>query len=561
VVSPCRAEADSTTQLNNGTFLLATNACGALLGLGTPPAAIRVAPPAVQLELFPLVGNAPAGQQRVRITPARPGVEFDVELRVRNTAAAPKGVDAVSVPLPFTVTSADPPFVGSPPAGVTWDSKARTIGWSGTLAAGATLAVPFRIALDPAAGGGRLDATAQLSGCTAGPSALLWIMDVQPPPSAPHLLRLDQRGRLVATVFSGGLGASIPVLTTPQGMVSSWGGFTRLPNGDLYIAGQPSMRLNTSTMEFEDLGDLRLKLILDSIGDVAWDAGDSSLVFCGYRVTNRLGVRRWKRATDQVSILYDTVPGTGWSGAKGIVVDADRSVACETSVGIVRIPLAGAPTRWDDAAQVEEPEGLSLDADGDYLVVDGAFGWPTALLAEVNRTTGVFSPIANVMPIAPPVNAYVATAAGDTGDVLLGGYDGELTVVHRGAFFGVAALAGASDMQVRDMLYVNTGITTGAGPARTPAAALQLAAPAPNPARGGAVFRFALPARGDVRLSVYDVTGRARATLARGEHDAGEHAVRWSGRDDDGHALPAGLYWVRLDAPGGSRTRKLVVAR
>ena len=103
------------------------------------------------------------------------------------------------------------------------------------------------------------------------------------------------------------------------------------------------------------------------------------------------------------------------------------------------------------------------------------------------------------------------------------------------------------------LAYVGVG-----GPPAAPAA-LALSAPWPNPARGGATLRYALPERGDATLEVFDLAGRAVRTLARGEHAAGEHTVRWDGLDRDGRAGGPGLYFVRLATPLGERSTRLVL--
>jgi flagellar hook assembly protein FlgD len=64
-----------------------------------------------------------------------------------------------------------------------------------------------------------------------------------------------------------------------------------------------------------------------------------------------------------------------------------------------------------------------------------------------------------------------------------------------------------------------------------------------------------------VRLRVFDVAGRVVATLAEGPLAAGEHPFRWNGRDDRAAPAPAGLYFVRLDAPGIHERQKLVRVR
>ncbi len=93
------------------------------------------------------------------------------------------------------------------------------------------------------------------------------------------------------------------------------------------------------------------------------------------------------------------------------------------------------------------------------------------------------------------------------------------------------------------------------------AAALALAAPSPNPARGSSVMRFALPRSGRVRLAVHDLSGRVVRTLADGTGEAGEHSLAWDLRDDAGNAVRPGLYFVRLESAGESRARSMAVLR
>ena len=84
---------------------------------------------------------------------------------------------------------------------------------------------------------------------------------------------------------------------------------------------------------------------------------------------------------------------------------------------------------------------------------------------------------------------------------------------------------------------------------------------APNPFTGSTLLRFSLAAAGPVRAELLDVTGRRVRSLVAGELVAGEHTLRWDGRDDRGHALPAGLYFARLETAGNGVVRRLALAR
>ncbi|HEX5130971.1 MAG TPA: FlgD immunoglobulin-like domain containing protein [Candidatus Krumholzibacteria bacterium] len=104
-----------------------------------------------------------------------------------------------------------------------------------------------------------------------------------------------------------------------------------------------------------------------------------------------------------------------------------------------------------------------------------------------------------------------------------------------------------------------TDPVTGASPAPMPA--LELYAPAPNPFNPATAIRYALSRESNVALSVYDARGRLVAQLERGDRDAGEHVVRWDGRDAHGAPVSSGVYFVRLESRGDVRVRKIVLLK
>ncbi|MEM1093156.1 MAG: FlgD immunoglobulin-like domain containing protein [Bacteroidota bacterium] len=91
-------------------------------------------------------------------------------------------------------------------------------------------------------------------------------------------------------------------------------------------------------------------------------------------------------------------------------------------------------------------------------------------------------------------------------------------------------------------------------------AAAQLAANYPNPFRTATTVEYSLATTAHVRLTVYDLLGRAVHTLADEVHAPGTHRVEWSGTDGAGQRLPSGLYLYRLTtADGATHTRSLVL--
>lgn len=90
---------------------------------------------------------------------------------------------------------------------------------------------------------------------------------------------------------------------------------------------------------------------------------------------------------------------------------------------------------------------------------------------------------------------------------------------------------------------------------------LALEAPAPNPSAGPCRIRFTAPG-GPAALRVVDVTGRTVATLVDGgTRTDGPRTVTWNGLDSRGRPVASGVYLVRLEAVGGTITRKLVRVR
>ncbi|MFB6232439.1 MAG: choice-of-anchor D domain-containing protein [Salinibacter sp.] len=86
-----------------------------------------------------------------------------------------------------------------------------------------------------------------------------------------------------------------------------------------------------------------------------------------------------------------------------------------------------------------------------------------------------------------------------------------------------------------------------------PAEGLELRAPAPNPVRGQATVRYAVPNRQDVTLRLYDVLGRRVETLVRGTR-TGRHETSL-----DVSGLSSGTYFLRLKTEDALKTRRLTV--
>jgi alpha-amylase len=83
----------------------------------------------------------------------------------------------------------------------------------------------------------------------------------------------------------------------------------------------------------------------------------------------------------------------------------------------------------------------------------------------------------------------------------------------------------------------------------------------PNPFSPSTTIRYSLPRESRVRLGVYDVAGREVAVIQDEVRPEGPHEVPWNGVGSDGSRLSAGVYFVRLDAAGATRTTKMMLVK
>ena len=83
----------------------------------------------------------------------------------------------------------------------------------------------------------------------------------------------------------------------------------------------------------------------------------------------------------------------------------------------------------------------------------------------------------------------------------------------------------------------------------------------PNPFNPATDIKFSLPRSADVRLRVYDVSGRLVRTLLAKQLDAGTHSERWDGRDDAGLGVASGIYFARLQFDGETSIKSMALVR
>jgi hypothetical protein len=83
----------------------------------------------------------------------------------------------------------------------------------------------------------------------------------------------------------------------------------------------------------------------------------------------------------------------------------------------------------------------------------------------------------------------------------------------------------------------------------------------PNPFNPSTSISFDLPSSGNVKLGIFNILGRRVITLIDEHLDTGSHLVQWNGRDSNGEAVAAGMYFARLAAGDYSASIKLILVK
>lgn len=83
----------------------------------------------------------------------------------------------------------------------------------------------------------------------------------------------------------------------------------------------------------------------------------------------------------------------------------------------------------------------------------------------------------------------------------------------------------------------------------------------PNPFNAETTIRYALSDNGMTILKVFSVTGQPIRTLVNKYQNAGEYAIRWDGKDNEGQAVASGVYFYRLESGNFSRARRMLLLK
>ena len=83
----------------------------------------------------------------------------------------------------------------------------------------------------------------------------------------------------------------------------------------------------------------------------------------------------------------------------------------------------------------------------------------------------------------------------------------------------------------------------------------------PNPFNPETVIKFHLPQASPVSLRVYNILGQVVNTLVDEPLSAGDHSVRWDGKNAQGRDVASGVYFYRISAGGYESIEKMTLLR
>lgn len=83
----------------------------------------------------------------------------------------------------------------------------------------------------------------------------------------------------------------------------------------------------------------------------------------------------------------------------------------------------------------------------------------------------------------------------------------------------------------------------------------------PNPFNPSTTISFYLPTAEVVNLAIYNTLGQKIRNLALEKFPAGEHAVSWDGRDEQGNEVPGSVYFYKMTAGDFQSTKKMLLLK
>ena len=83
----------------------------------------------------------------------------------------------------------------------------------------------------------------------------------------------------------------------------------------------------------------------------------------------------------------------------------------------------------------------------------------------------------------------------------------------------------------------------------------------PNPFNPSTDIKFSLPSSERVHLVVYDLLGNVVREMVNEELNAGMYTYKWTGENQNGGRVSAGMYFYQIQAGSFSKTKKMILLK
>lgn len=85
--------------------------------------------------------------------------------------------------------------------------------------------------------------------------------------------------------------------------------------------------------------------------------------------------------------------------------------------------------------------------------------------------------------------------------------------------------------------------------------------PVPNPFANQVQITFNIPAQKEIKLNIYDVSGRLVRRLIDGRLEKGRYSIVWNGTDSENRKMGSGIYFVKADCETETFTEKIILVK
>ena len=285
-----------------------------------------------------------------------------------------------------------------------------------------------------------------------------------------------------------------------------------------------------------------------------WDPGDVSLIVVidvtSDSVVEAIELER-KNPCDMTLFggkLYVTCTGSWWDPTDGGLEVIDTATDTNQGVLIGETELEG---NLSGVAMVSASKG--------YVLVMGT--WPNTVVQPFDPQTGAVEEAL--------VGATSAADAEFNGSGKL--YVADRSTEHPGIYiydtFDDHLIAGpiSTGLPPNSIAFVGeatTDVAEQTSPELTPLGS-SLGQNYPNPFNASTVIPYQIsgPEESFVRLEVYDLLGRRVKTLVCQQQDPGTHLAIWDGRDLSGEPVSSGMYVIKLEVDGSTKTVKATLLK